>query len=104
MRHDKPRKKLGNSIAYARTRLTDTGVSWLANHRLVGWLGHIPPSEAEANHDRRIDALVLEGQELNQQRASAVSVAVRAYTVPKLPAKAGVGGFITQRSGSIKYL
>ena len=33
---------------------TLTLVSWFNNHRLMGPLGYIPPTEAEANHYRQL--------------------------------------------------
>jgi transposase InsO family protein len=35
-------------------------VAWFNEHRLMEWLGHIPPAEAEANYYRRLEALVPE--------------------------------------------
>ena len=31
--------------------VTKRWVDWFNNHRLFGPIGHIPPAEAEANHD-----------------------------------------------------
>lgn len=39
---------------------TLTWVAWLNEHRLMEWLGHIPPAEAEANYYRRLEALITE--------------------------------------------
>jgi transposase InsO family protein len=35
-------------------------VAWFNEHRLMEWLGHIPPAEAEANYYRRIEAPIPE--------------------------------------------
>ena len=35
-------------------------VAWFKERRLMAWLGHIPPAEAEANYYCRIEGLVPE--------------------------------------------